>query len=107
METDLEILAGTIAAHARELAGQEWEREHRPILMQIIKNSGLADERPNGLVPVGTLSLGDREVPIEAIIKALHEHFLERRTRELLRKLTDQVVRAAAKKVEEEEAGEE
>jgi hypothetical protein len=33
METDLEILAATIRTHARELAGQEWEKEHRPILM--------------------------------------------------------------------------
>jgi hypothetical protein len=36
METDLEILAGTISAHARELAPKEWESEYRPILMQVL-----------------------------------------------------------------------
>jgi hypothetical protein len=103
METDLEILAATIRAHARELAGQEWEREHRPILMQILENTGLASVTSTGARAQGTLSLGDREVPTEAIVKVIQERFITRRTSALIQKLTDSVVKSAAKKVIEDE----
>jgi hypothetical protein len=76
MNTDLDILSATIQAHARELAGQEWEKEHRPLLMQILENSGLATQTQTGSKPEGTLSLSNREVPTEAIVKALQEQFL-------------------------------
>jgi hypothetical protein len=103
METDLEILAATIRAHARELAGQEWEREHRPILMQILENAGLASATSTGSRAQGTLSLGDREVPTEAIVKALQERFIAKRTDSLIQKLTDSVVKSAVKRVIEDE----
>lgn len=104
METDLEILAGTIAAHARELGGQEWEGEHRPVLMQILSNCGLAQEKGLGhWTLVGTVSLGDREIPTEAVVKALQEAFLSKRVKVLQQRLTEQLLKAAAKKVLEEE----
>jgi hypothetical protein len=54
MNTDLDILLATIRDHARELAGQEWETEHRPLLMQILENSGLATKTQTGSRPEGT-----------------------------------------------------
>jgi hypothetical protein len=54
----------------------------------------------------GTLSLGDREVPTEAIVKALQEHFITKRTSALVKKLADQVVKSAAAKVIDEEEAE-
>lgn len=70
MNGDLDILSATIRAHARELAGQEWATEHRPLLMQILENAGLATKTQTGSRPEGTLSLSNREVPTEAIVQS-------------------------------------
>jgi hypothetical protein len=105
MNGDLDILSATIRAHARELAGQELETEHRPLLMQILENAGLATKTHTGSKrPEGTLNLSDREVPTEAIVKALQEQFLLKRVGALTQKLTEQVVKDAARKIADEEA---
>jgi flagellar motor component MotA len=125
MQPDLEILSATICAHAREQAGKEWETEHRPILMQILANVGLAKEvsvsmqtqnyrevldsistQTHNYRAEGTLTLDDREVPTEVIVKALHEHFLAKRTSVLIQTISDQVVRTATRKAIDDEDAE-
>jgi hypothetical protein len=107
VEPDLEILSATIQAHAREQAHKEWAGEHRAVLMQILVCAGLAKEKSNDLHTFeATLNIDGREIPIEAIVKALHEHFLARRTSALTQKIADQVVRTAARKVVDEEDAE-
>ena len=100
MEPDLEILSATIQAHAREQAGKEWAQEHRTILMQILVCADLATEKGSS---EGMLNVDGREIPVEAIVKALQDHFLAKRTRALTQKIADQMVRTAARKVVDEE----
>ena len=54
----------------------------------------------------GTLNVDGREIPIEAIVKALHEQFLAKRTNALIQKITDQVVRTATRRVIDDEDAE-
>ena len=106
MQPDLEILSATIDAHAGEQAHKEWAQEHRTVLMQILVCASLAKESDNLYTVEGTLNVDGREIPTEAIVKALHEHFLARRTSALTQKTADQVVRTAARKVVDEEDAE-
>jgi hypothetical protein len=92
---NLELLSATIAEHARKVAGDEWAKEHYPILRQILSNSGIGERE--------TLSVGDREIPVETIVRSLRERFLATRSCALTKKLTDEVVSAAFKKVTDEE----
>jgi hypothetical protein len=92
-EESLGVLSRTIAAHAKQLADDEWRNEHAQILSDILGNSGITD----------TLSIDGREIPIESVIKAIRESFLAHRSKQLVQKLTDQVVTAAFKKVTEKE----
>ena len=54
-------------------------------------------------VVVRRLTVFDREIPIETIVRSLRDRFLLNRSRALPQKLTDQVVTAAFKKVTDEE----
>ena len=54
-------------------------------------------------LPVGTLSVGDREIPAEVIVKALRARFLERRTKALVVQLTEEIVTQAEQKVFDEQ----
>ena len=92
-EESLAVLSQTIAAHAKQLADDEWRNEHAQILSEILANSGITD----------TLSIDGREIPIESVTKAIRESFLAHRSKQLIQKLTDKVVTAAFKKVTEEE----
>jgi hypothetical protein len=85
----LSILTETIATHARKLAHEEWDKEYRSVLSQLLKNAGLSD----------TLAVDGREIPVESITKAIREAFLASRAKELTAKLTDQIIQAAFKKV--------
>jgi cytidylate kinase len=89
----LSILEVTVATHARKVAHTEWDKEYRDVLSQIIQNAGLSD----------TIAVDGREIPVEAITKAIREAFLTTRAKELTAKLTDQIVQAAFKKVLDEE----
>lgn len=52
--------------------------------MEILANCGLAQERGKGhLFPAETLSVDDREISTEAIVKALQEAFLAKRVKVL------------------------
>jgi hypothetical protein len=96
-EEKLASLGKTIEDHAHMVARQEWETEHRPILMQVLSNAGLdfRDDSP----PV--LELGGRGVPIEAIVKAIREEFLKVRVKDLVARASAAVVEQAFKKLEE------
>jgi hypothetical protein len=74
-DDQLSLLSKTIAAHAREVAGKEWKDEHRPVLISILAHAGL------GNLDEGMLTLQDKEVPIKVIVTALHEQFLQARTK--------------------------
>ncbi len=50
-EESLAVLSRTIAAHAKQLADDEWRNEHAQILSEILGNSGITD----------TLSIDGRE----------------------------------------------
>jgi hypothetical protein len=91
----LQILSDTIATHARKIAHEEWDKEHWPILAQILGNAKL-----NGKA---TLTLEGREVPIELVKRAIREHFLEERAKALTTGLAEQVIETAFKKVIEKE----
>ena len=90
----LAILSQTITDHAHKMAREEWNTEHNPLLNQILRNAGLAES---------TLEVDGRTIPIEAIAKALREHFLKHRVAQLLPQLTRSVVETAFKKVINEE----
>ena len=92
-EESLAVLSQTIAMHAKQLADNEWRSEYAKILSEILSNAGITD----------TLSIDGRELPIESLTKAIREKFLSHRAKELMQKLTNQVVAAAFKKVTEEE----
>ncbi len=91
----LQILSETIATHARKIAHEEWGTEHLPVLDAILTNSGLSGK--------ATLTLEEREVPIELITRSIRERFLAARTKSLMAGLAEQVVSAAFKKVMEKE----
>jgi hypothetical protein len=92
---DLQILSETIATHARKIAHEEWDSEHWSLLGEILNNAGLSGK--------ATLTVDEREVPIELITRAIRERFLAARTKALIAGLADQVVSAAFKKVMEKE----
>jgi hypothetical protein len=94
-EDHLQLLSETIATHARKIAHEEWDTEHWPLLGEILKNAGLSDK--------ATLTVEEREVPIELITRAIRERFLAARTKALMAGLAEQVVSAAFKKVMEKE----
>jgi hypothetical protein len=95
-DDQLSLLSRTIAAHAREAAGQEWTDEHRPVLLAILARAGL------GNLDQGMLALQGKEVPIKTIVNALHEQFLQVRTKALMEGLANKVVKTAMRTVEEE-----
>jgi hypothetical protein len=96
-DDQLSLLSKTIAAHAREVAGKEWNDEHRPVLLSILAHAGL------GNLDEGMLTLQDKEVPIKSIVTALHEEFLAARTKALTQALADKVVQTAMRTVGEEQ----
>ena len=96
-DDQLSLLSKTIAAHAREVAGKEWKDEHRPVLISILTHAGL------GNLDEGMLTLQDKEVPIKVIVTALHEQFLQARTKVLTQALADKVVQTAMRTVGEEQ----
>ena len=92
-QESIAVLSQTIATHAKQLADTEWRNEYAKILSEIIKNSGFKD----------TILIDGREVPIESVTKAIRDSFLAHRSKQLIQKLSDQVVTAAFKKVMEDE----
>jgi hypothetical protein len=56
--------------------------------LSILANSGITD----------ILSIDGREVPIQSVTKAIRESFLNHRAKELVQKVTDQVVTAYSRK---------
>jgi hypothetical protein len=91
----LEILSDTIATHARKIAHEEWDKEHWPVLSQILDNAKL-----NGKA---TLTLEGREFPIEVVKHAIRERFLDERAKALTAGLAEQVIATAFKKIVEKE----
>lgn len=91
----LQILSDTIATHARKIAHEEWDKEHWPILAQILGNAKL-----NGKA---TLTLEGREVPIELVKHAIRDRFLDERAKALMAGLAEQVIATAFKKIVEKE----
>jgi hypothetical protein len=92
----LAILSQTIADHARKVAYEEWENEHRDFWKQILINAGLGTSG-------STLEVDGRTIPIESITKALREEFLKTRVAQLVPKVTHSVIETAFKKVIDEE----
>jgi hypothetical protein len=87
-DEQLSLLSKTIAAHAREVAGKEWKDEHRPVQISILTHAGL------GHLDEGMLTLQDKEVPIKVIVTALHEQFLQARTKALMEALANKWLKA-------------
>jgi hypothetical protein len=73
----LSILSETIATHARKFAYEEWENKHREILLELFRNGQATD----------TLNVDGREIPVEAIAKAIREQYLAWRSEQLAQKL--------------------
>jgi len=92
----LTILSQTITDHARKVAYEEWENEHRNFWEQILINAGLGKSG-------STLEVDGRTIPIESITKALREEFLKARVAQLVPKVTHSVIETAFKKVINEE----
>ena len=93
----LSLLSKTIATHAREVAGREWTDEHRPVLISILTHAGL------GNLDEGMLTLQDKEVPIKVIVNALHEQFLQARTKVLMEALANKVIESAMRTIPDEQ----
>ena len=89
-EDQLSILSQTIQAHARKVAHEEWNQEHLPALKATFDAAGLTD----------TLRLQEREVPIEAVYRAIRDAFLEGRGKALQEGLCRQLVSEAFKKID-------
>jgi hypothetical protein len=96
-DDQLSLLSKTIAAHAREVAGKEWKDEHRPVLLSILAHAGL------GNLDEGMLTLQDKEVPIKSIVTALHEQFLQARTKALMEALANKVIESAMRAIPDEQ----
>jgi hypothetical protein len=63
----------------------------------------LAKEKgQNHWLAEGTLNVNGREIPTEAIIKALQETFLSKQAKVLQQRLTDQLLKEASRKIEED-----
>lgn len=92
-DLELSVLSQTIQAHARKVAHEEWDSEHSGVLKEILANAGIED----------TLRVDGREIPIEAITKAIREAFLEKRTHDLTQGLSNRIVAEAFKKIIDEE----
>jgi excisionase family DNA binding protein len=82
-DDQLSLLSKPIAVHAREAAGREWQDEHRPVLLAILAHAGL------GKLDDDILALRGKEIPIKAIVNAIHEQFLDVRTKELMQALAN------------------
>ena len=96
-DDQLSLLSKTIATHAREVAGKEWKDEHRPVLIAILAHAGL------GNLDEGMLTLQDKEVPIKSIVTALHEQFLQARTKVLMEALAKKVIENAMQTIPDEQ----
>ena len=96
-DDQLSLLSKTIAVHAREAAGREWQDEHRPVLITILARAGL------GKIDEDMLALRGKDIPIKAIVNAIHERFLDVRTKELMQALANKVVETAMRTVAEEQ----
>ena len=96
-ETQLELLSKTIATHAREVAGREWTEEHRPVLVAILTAAGLGD------LDGAMLTLQGKDVPIKAIVNALHDQFLAARTKALMEALANKVIESAMQTIPDEQ----
>jgi hypothetical protein len=96
-DDQLSLLSKTIATHAREVAGKEWKDEHRPVLLSILAHAGL------GNLDEGMLTLQDKEVPIKSIVTALHEQFLQARTKVLMEALAKKVIENAMQTIPDEQ----
>ena len=92
-EDKLNILAETIAAHARKMAHKEWENEYREALANILSNAKVSD----------VLSVDGRPIPVESLIKAIREEFLRNRTQQLMQGLTEKIVQGAFRQIIDEE----
>ncbi|MBV8376021.1 MAG: hypothetical protein JO279_03370 [Verrucomicrobia bacterium] len=106
VEHTLDTLMDTIRKHARALADKEWYRGHNDALMKLLVAAELYDLNQKEVhknSPVGTLSVGDREIAAEVIVKALRARFLERRTKALVVQLTEEIVAQAEQKVFDEQ----
>ena len=104
MSEHLGTLEKTIEAHAAMLADKEWNNKHKPILMNLWAHLELAFPTQGGdLTQVGTLEVDGREIPVESITKALHERFMERRKKTLVKKLTERLVADAGRSVLDDE----
>jgi|SRR6516164_4917745 hypothetical protein len=104
MSENLVTLEKTIETHAAMLADKEWNNKHKPILMNLWAHLELAFPTQGGdLTQVGTLEVDGREIPVESITKALHERFMERRKKTLVKKLTERLVADAGRSVLDDE----
>jgi hypothetical protein len=90
---ELSVLSQTIQAHARKVAREEWNDEHSEPLKEILKNAGIED----------ILFVDGRGIPIESIIRAIREAFLEKRSRDLTQGLSNRIVAEAFKKIIQDE----
>ena len=70
------IPRNTIASDALEDAYEEWNDEQQAILAQLLQRAGITD----------TLSIDGREIPVESIMGAIRERFLQTRTKALIEK---------------------
>jgi hypothetical protein len=94
-------LSRTILEHAKSVARQEWETEHRQLLEQVLSNAGLSSMGESRSV----LEIGAKVIPVEAVVFAIRERFLKVRVHALVEKASAAVVEQAFRKVEGEEDG--
>jgi hypothetical protein len=95
-DDQLSLLSKTIAAHARESANREWLNEHKPHLLLMLERAGAGD------LDEGMLTLHGKEIPIKAVVNALHDQFLAARTKALMQSIADQVVATAMRTITDE-----
>jgi hypothetical protein len=95
-DDQLSLLSKTIAAHAREVAGHEWLDEHRPVLLAILARAGLYR------LDDDMLGLQGKDIPIKTVVSAIHEQFLDVRTKELTQALANKVVETAMRTVRQD-----
>jgi hypothetical protein len=86
----LAVLADTIAKHAREVVGRRWADIHRPALVEIFSKDHES-----------MIRIGERELPIKVVIESLRADFVERNTKLLIEKITQEVVKKAYRSIEE------
>jgi hypothetical protein len=80
----LAIISQAITEHAHELAHEQWTHEQAPILEQILSAAGYGK--------ADTIMIDEEALPVERLVRAIRESFIERCSKDFMVELTLQTL---------------